>query len=397
MGFLSLLVEPSSPPASCCGAPNHCLQTLNPSSSAPIPFNMEDALAPPPLAPSPTPIGAAVLTRRRSHLDSASYRTLSHLFSHCLHLQTSSSEASASPEAELAAANPTSVDSGDSPQVPKDADFDPRTEDVDKKAASSGSPSRHTTCAPARDETSVANPTGDQGEAEALQVGLEGMGVLVESTCGKPGAVSEEPVVARLDVEDEALKSMEACLDGEIDGSAVEAVGNDNGQLLLYKMMTDFTGPIDDIGVGPMPALSSGVSEGELQNSKKFEESKQLGGETEEERPACNSDCRQFDGGGFEEGEIEGELQDLDAEESDSDDEEPGGDSVSRGSGEHESCGHETWHRNAHLTPEIKGNDCVLNIDVDVRNHGQISITRDQAVSYDEVLDWNETPLPDNE
>jgi hypothetical protein len=91
-------------------------EILKYSYSASIPFNMEDALAPPSLAPSPAPLAAAVLTRRRSHHDSASYCTLSHLFSHCFHLYPSCGECSAPSEAELAAANPTGVDSGDSPQ-----------------------------------------------------------------------------------------------------------------------------------------------------------------------------------------------------------------------------------------------------------------------------------------
>jgi hypothetical protein len=95
---------------------NQSFEILNYSCSTSIPFNMEDALAPPSLAPSPTPLTAAVLTCRRSHLDSASYHTLSRLFSHCFHLYPSCDKCSAPPEAKLAAVNPTGVDSGDSPQ-----------------------------------------------------------------------------------------------------------------------------------------------------------------------------------------------------------------------------------------------------------------------------------------
>jgi hypothetical protein len=379
-------------------------EILNYRCSASIPFDMEDgdAVAPPPLVPSPAPVAAAVLTGRRSHLDSASYRTLSRLFSHCFHLYPSRGECSAPPEAELAAANPTGVDSGDSPQkVPKDADFDQRTEDVDNEAAASGTPSRHLACSPARDQPSVANPTGDLGEADAPRVALDGMDVLVvESTRGNPVTVSKELVAeVTLAVEDEDLKSMKACFEGEVHELVEEAVGNDDGQMLLDAVMTDFTGLIDDIGVDSMPAQSYGASGGELQNSQETEEPKQLGGWTEEERPQSNSDCRQVDASGFEEGEIEGELQDLGAQESDSepaneyaDDKEPGGNSVSRGL-EASEC-----HSQAHLPPENKGTeDPVLNKEVNVGNGGQLYVTRAQAVSYGEVLDWNEKPLPDDE
>jgi hypothetical protein len=104
---LKLLKRPTGEPS---------FEILKYSCSASIPFNMEDALAPPSLAPSPAPLAAAVLTRRRSYHDSTSYRTLSHLFSHCFHLYPSCGEYSTPPEAELAAVNPTGVDSADSPQ-----------------------------------------------------------------------------------------------------------------------------------------------------------------------------------------------------------------------------------------------------------------------------------------
>jgi hypothetical protein len=380
-------------------------QTLIPSSSAPIPFNMADALTPLTPAPSPAPLAAAVLSRRRSHLDSTSYRTLSRLFSHCFRLHPSRSEGPTPPEPEVAATNPTGVYSGDSLRVPKDADFDRRTADVENKAAGAGSPSRHVTCTPARDQPSVANPTVDPGAAEAPQVTLEDMDALVESTFVKPGAVIEELVIeATVVVEEATLKSAKACLEGEVDKSVEEAMGNDNGQLLLDVMMTNFAGLIDDIGVDSMPAQSCGASEGNLQ-SKESEDPKQLGGWTEEERPASNSGYRQVGSVGFEEGEIEGELQDLGAAESDSepddeyaDDKEPGGTSVSRGSGATESHSQKMRCGNEHLILQNKGtDDPVLNKEVSASSGGQLYATRAQTVSYGEVLDWNETPLPEDE
>ncbi|XP_062202718.1 zinc finger CCCH domain-containing protein 7-like [Phragmites australis] len=362
---------------------------------------MEDALAPPPVAPSPAPL-AAVLTRRRSHLDSASYRTLSRLFSHCLHLHPSRREVPATPEP--AAANPTGVESGDPPRAPKDADVD-RRKDVEKEAAAAGSSSRHETVSPARDEPAAANPTGDPGEAEAPQGSLEDVdeAVVVESTCGKTGAGGEESGVgAGPVVEDEALKSVKACLEGEFDESVEGAVVNTDGQLLLDAMMTNFTVMIDDDDAGAMPAQTCAVSGGELQNSKASEELKQSESGIEDGRLVSNSDRKKIDGGGFEEGEIEGELKDLDSQEFGDlelgDDEKLEGCSVSRGSGVNKSCDHDLRCGNLHLTPEIKGNgDLIVNKDANVRDDAQICVTRAQAVSYDEVVDWNETPLPDDE
>jgi hypothetical protein len=342
-----------------------------------------------------------MLTRRRSHLDSTSYRTLSRLFSYYFHIHPWRSEGPTPPEPEVASTNPT----GDSLRVPKDADFDRRTEDVENKAAGARSPSRHVTCTPARDQPSVANPTVDPGVVEALPITLEDMDVLVESTFVKSGAVIEEPVIeARVTVEDEALKSAKSCLEGEVDESVEKAVGNDNGQLLLDVMMANFAGLIDDIGVESMPAQNCGASEGKLR-SKESEVPKQLGGWTEEEKPASNSGYRQVDSIGFEEGEIEGELQDLGAAETDSepgdeyaDDKELGGTSVSRFSGANESQSPEMRCGNAHLIPENKEtDDHVLNKEVNARSGEQLYATRAQAVSYGEVLDWNETPLPDDE
>uniref|UniRef100_A0A0A9F397 C3H1-type domain-containing protein n=1 Tax=Arundo donax TaxID=35708 RepID=A0A0A9F397_ARUDO len=229
--------------------------------------------------------------------------------------------------------------------------------------------------------------------------------VAVESSRGKTGAGGEEPGVgAGLVGDDDALKSVKACLEGEEVDELVEgAVVNDDGQLLLDAMMTNFTGLIDDVGADTMPAQSCAVTLGELQNSKASEESEQSGGGIEDGRPVNNSDKRQIDGGGFEEGEIEGELQDVDSEESgDSElgdeDQKLDADSVSRGSEVNESCDHDMRSGNLHLTTGIKGNgDLILNRGSNVKDDAQMCVTRAQAVSYAEVVDWNETPLPDNE
>ncbi|CAO2170390.1 unnamed protein product [Urochloa humidicola] len=374
---------------------------------------MEEAL-PPPVAPPPAPLAAAaVLTRRRSHLDSASYRTLSRLFSHCLHLHTSPREGTALPEAEPAAANPTGGDSADSLQVPRDTDFD-LLKNVEEETTDVGGPPLHGTVSPARELPAAENPTGgDPCEAEAPERSHDDvdMVVAVESTSGYTGAgVEGSGIGAGLaGVEDDALELVKACLETtEVDELVEGALGNDDGQLLLDTMMTNFTGLIDDVGAGVIPVQTCVVSGGELQNSNASEDSKQSGGGIEDGEPVTNLDCKQNDGGGFdfEEGEIEGEFQDLDSEESvdselgDDDDTEEklGGDSVSRGSGVSKSSDHATQFGNLHPAPEITGNGhLTLNKDASVRGDAEISVTRAQAVSYDEVVDWNETPLPDNE
>ena len=169
-------------------------------------------------------------------------------------------------------------------------------------------------------------------------------------------------------------------------------------------MLTNFTGLIDDVGAGVIPVETCVVSGGELQNSKASEDLKQSGGRIEDVEPVSNLNRELNIDGGFEEGEIEGELQDLDSEESgdselvdddNAEDENLGGDSVSRGSG---ACDHGIQSVNLHSKPEIVGNGhLTLNKDANVRGDEQISVTRAQAVSYDEVVDWNETPLPGNE
>jgi hypothetical protein len=205
-------------------------------------------------------------------------------------------------------------------------------------------------------------------------------------------------------VEDDALKLVKACLETtDVDESVEGALGNDDGQLLLDAMMTNFTGLIDDVGAGVIPVQTCVVSGVELQDSKASEDLKQSGGGIEDGEPVRNLDRKMNEDGGFEEGEIEGEFQDLDSEESgdselvdddNAEDEKLGGYSVSRGSG---ACDHGIQSVNLHSKPGIIGNGhLTLNKDANVRGDEQISVTRAQAVSYDEVVDWNVTPLPDN-
>nr|CAB3504334.1 unnamed protein product [Digitaria exilis] len=374
---------------------------------------MEEALASSPTAPPPAPLAAAAttifLTRRRSHLDSACYRTLSRLFSHCIHLHPSPREGTAPPEAEAEApaANHIGGDSGDSPQVPRGADID-RLKDVEKEAVDAGGPSLHETISPTREQPAAANPTSDPRVAEAPQRSHGDVDevVAVENSCGNTSAGVESGIGDELVVEDDALKLVEACLElAEVDESVEEAIGNDDG--LLDAMMTNFTGLIDDIGAAVLPAQTCVVSGGELQSSKASEDSQQLGDGIEEGEPVSNLDCEQNDDGGFEEGEIEDEVQDLDSEESgnsdlgdddDAEDEKLGVNSIIRGSGANGSCDHGTRFGNLHSTSEVMGNsNFTQNNGANVSGDAEMSVTRAQAVSYDEVVDWNETPLPDNE
>ncbi|KAL6881963.1 hypothetical protein ACP4OV_011435 [Aristida adscensionis] len=350
---------------------------------------MEDSIAMG-AAPPPAPLvaTAAVLTRRRAHLDSSSYRTLSRLFSHCLQLHPSRGEPSAPPAVDPAAASSLGVDC-----ERKDAE----------EAAVLGSPPRQETHSPAIVEPAAANRTGSpQGSPEDVQETVP-----VESICDKTCALGgESGIAAELAVEDETLKSVKACLEEEVDESVEGAVDNDDEQLLLDAMMTNFSGLIDDVSTGTMPPHGSGVSGGEQQNGTVSEGMNELGSSIEENRPVGNSDLGQLNGGGFEEGEIEGELQDLDAEESgdselgdeeDAGDQKLEGDPISRGSDMNESHDHEMRCGDLHLTPEIKGNDLILNQGANVRVDAHMVLTRAQAVSYDEVVDWNETPMPDDE
>ncbi|WVZ69992.1 hypothetical protein U9M48_018701 [Paspalum notatum var. saurae] len=366
---------------------------------------MENALATPYVAPTPAPlVAAAVITRRRSHLDSASFRTLSRLFSHCLHLHPPPNEGSAPPDLEPAAAGPIGRDSVVvvSPEAPGVAGFD-RLKDVEGEASDAGDPSLHGIVSPSRTQPAAANPTGDPVEDAGAAVVAERM------SCKTSDEGEESEVGVRLAeavVEDEALKSVEACLETEVDGAVEEAMGDDEGQLLFDAMLTDFTGLIDDVADGEIAAQSCAASEGGLQNSNVSEVLKQFGDGIEDGEPMNNSYCGQIAGGGFEEGEIEGEFQDLDSEESDSselgdedaEDEELGGDSITKGSVANELCDNGTGFKNLNSTPEIPGNGhLLLDQDANVRSNAQISVARAQAVSYDDVVVWNETPLPNNE
>ncbi|KAJ1283997.1 hypothetical protein BS78_03G170900 [Paspalum vaginatum] len=371
--------------------------------------SMENVLPTPPVAPTPDPLAAAaVLIRRRSHLDSASFRTLSRLFSHCLHLHTLPNEGTAPPEAEPAAAGLIGGDSLVSPEAPGVADSD-RLKDVEGEASGAGDPSLHGIVSPERTQPAAASPTGDPAEATQYSVEDAGAAVVAERTSCKASDEGEDPGVGgrlAVVVEGDALKSVEACLETEVDESVEEPMGDDEGQLLFDAMLTNFTGLIDDVGDGEIPAQTCAASGGELQNSKVSEVLKQFGGGIEDGEPVNNSGCGQNAAGGFEEGEIEGEFQDLDSEESenselgdeDAEDEELGGDSISKGSGANESCGNGTLFKNLQSAPETPGHGNLLpDQDATVRGNAQISVARAQAVSYDDVVLWNETPLPNNE
>lgn len=314
-------------------------------------------------------------------------------------------------------------DPDDSPERPNGAEFD-RLKDVEIEAADAGGPSLHGTV----HQPAAANSTLDLVEAEAEALQLEGAGavgvvestscmtraeagesagLVVESTsCKTTAEVEESAVGAGLAmVGDVSLKSVESLLETKVDDSVEVAVGDDEGCLLFEAMLTNFTGLIDDVDAGAIPTQRCAVSGGDLQNNKASEDLKQLGGRIEEGEPLRNCDNGQNDGGGFEEGEIEGEFQDLGSEESgnsehgdeDGEDEKLEDNSISRGSGPNKSCDYGTQFGNLHSIPETGNDHLVLNMDAIVRGDAQISVTRAQAVTYDEVVDWNETPLPDNE
>lgn len=291
--------------------------------------------------------------------------------------------------------------------MPIGPDFDP-LKNVEKEAADVGGPPLHGTVSPATEQPAATNPTGDPCDAGAAQSSYDDGDelVAVESTCVNTGAgVDELGIGAELvEVEEDALMLVKACLERtEVDESVEGALGNDDGQLLLDAMMTNFTGLIDDVGAGVAPAQTCVVSGGELQNSKASEDLNQSAGQIKDGEPVTNLDHELNGDGGFEEGEIEEEFQALDSEESgdselgDDDDSEEklGGDSVSKGSGENKSSDHGTKFGNLHSTLEIIGNGLLTLNNGGVRGDAQIS-TRAPAVSYDEVVDWNGTPVPDN-
>ncbi|WVZ59049.1 hypothetical protein U9M48_009254 [Paspalum notatum var. saurae] len=306
-------------------------------------------------------------------------------------------EGTTPPEAEPAAEGPSGGDYVVSPESPGGASFD-RLKDLEGEASGTGGPSLHGIVSPVRTQPAAANPTGDPAESTQYLVEDASVVVLAERMSCKTSGEGEES--------DEALKSVEACLETEVDGSVEEAMGDDEGQLLFDAMLTNFTGLIDDAADGEISTQSCGASGGGLQNSKLSEVLKQFGSGIEDGEPVSNSDCGQNAGGGFEEGEIEGEFQDLDSEEfenselgdQDAEDEELGGDSITKGSGTNESCDNGTWFKNLHSTPDIPGNGhLLLDQDANVSGNAQISVARAQAISYDDVLVWNETPPPNNE
>uniref|UniRef100_A0ACD5VRV0 Uncharacterized protein n=1 Tax=Avena sativa TaxID=4498 RepID=A0ACD5VRV0_AVESA len=374
---------------------------------------MEDAL-PPPVSPVPLAGGTAApttlfLTRRRSHLDSASYRTLSRLFSHCLHLHPQQHAVPAHPEVETAAANPIGDESSQGGSVPlKDAEFE-QGKDVEEEPAGVIT-SVPETPAPSVVEATAGNPIDDldvapQGPAEHEVAGVERAEgvedmVVVGRACRETGAVVEAELVGA----DEVLRTMKACLEGEVEESVEVAVVNDDEHLLLDTMMTNFSGLIGDTSGGTASVQNYGVSEGESQNDGKIAEGvTKFGAGVEEDRPVGDSDHHSVDGDGFEEGEIEGDLQDLDDESDDlehqeADDEKLKEDCVTRGSGENESSGHDLPCLNLSSMPKVKGtSDLILNKEDNIKSDALMHVPRAQVVSYDEIVEWNETPVHDAE
>ncbi|KAM0864389.1 hypothetical protein ACQ4PT_043981 [Festuca glaucescens] len=381
---------------------------------------MEDALMPP-VPPAPPAAGAAApttffLTRRRSHLDSASYRTLSRLFSHCLHLHPQQHAVPAHPEVETAAANPICDESPQGASVPpKDTELGQGNDLAEESAVVSTSVPEAPV--PSVVEAAAGNPIADldvapQGSVEHEVAGVEQVEgvedmVVVGSACRKPGALVEEfSGEAELVGADEVLRTMKACLEGEVEESVEVAVVNDDGHLLLDTMMTNFSGLIGDASGGTASMQDYGVSEGESQNDGKIADGvTKLGAGIEEDRPVGDLDHQSVDAGGFEEGEIEGDLQDLDDESDDSghqdaDDEKLEEDRVTRGSGENESSGHDMRCLNLLSTPKIKGTgdlNLILDKEGSIKSDALMHVPRAQVVSYDEIVEWNETPVHDAE
>uniref|UniRef100_A0A0D9V257 C3H1-type domain-containing protein n=1 Tax=Leersia perrieri TaxID=77586 RepID=A0A0D9V257_9ORYZ len=395
------------------------LGTLNPNPNpdTSAPFAMEEpSLAPPrdPLAAAPS----AALSRRRAHLDSASYRALSRLFSHCLHLHPPPHAARSDADGERAAAAITppggsgGLPSGGSPP-PKDLVCD-GGKDLEVEVAL-GNPTPHETPSASVSPDAAANPNTDPGVApegtpESGVAGVERVEsveevVLAGSTSGKDGADGEElGAGSGLMGDDEALRSMQACLDGDNNELVSEIVGNDDEQLQLDAMMTNLSGRIDDASAGLMSAQSGGASGGKLQDDGRVaEEVKELGAGIGYDRSVVSSDHGSIDGC-FEEGEIEGDMQNLDADDSGNSEhegedvagEELEQDFVSRRKGENESCGQVIKSHSLHLIPQKGNGDFALNKQCDSNDGSQMHVARAQAVSYDEVVDWNETPLPDD-
>lgn len=251
-------------------------------------------------------------------------------------------------------------------------------------------------------------PQGSVVEHEVAGVeqveGVEDM-VVAGSACRKPGALVEEfSGEAELVGADDVLRTMKACLEGEVEESVEVAVVDDDGHLLLDTMMTNFSGLIGDASGG---TASYGVSEGEPQNDGKIADGvTKLGVGVEEDRPVGNLDHQSVNaGGGFEEGEIEGDLQDLDngsddSEHQDADDEKLQEDCATRGSGENESSGHDMRCLNLLSMPKIKGTgdlNLILDKEDTIKGDALMHDPRTQVVSYDEIVEWNDTPVHDAE
>ncbi|KAE8802864.1 Zinc finger CCCH domain-containing protein 7 [Hordeum vulgare] len=362
---------------------------------------MEDALVPP-VPPAHLASEAAApttlfLTRRRSHLDSASYRTLSRLFSHCLHHRSSQLAAPAPLEVQPASANPISEESPQGCSVPpKDPEFGRGKDLGEGEAAVRTSVIENPS--PAVVDAATGNPIADpdvapQRSVEHQMAGVQRAEGVKDMVVG--GNVCRETValVEELMAED-VLRSMKDCLEGEVD-ELVEpdvVVVNDDDHLLLDTMMTNFSGLIADASGGTTSMLN--MAEGV----------KELGAGTEEDRPVGDSDQHSVDGGVVEEGEIEGDMQALDVDESDDSELEVAGDEeleedfANRVLEENESSGQGVRCLNLLSTPKIKGtSDLVLNKEGSIKDDALKHVTRAQAVSYDEIVEWNETPLHDAE
>uniref|UniRef100_A0A0E0MYA5 C3H1-type domain-containing protein n=1 Tax=Oryza rufipogon TaxID=4529 RepID=A0A0E0MYA5_ORYRU len=376
--------------------------------------------SPVPPAAAPASLAAAppttdVLSRRRAHLDSASYRALSRLFSHCLHLHPPRHAARPDAEVEPAAAaaippgGSGGLPHGDSPP-PADVGGD-RGKNLEVEVAL-GNHAPHETPSTSASPDAAVNPTTDpgvvpQGTEEGRVAGVERVEgveevVFAGGTSGEADADGDElGAGAGLMGDDEALRSMQACLDGEDSELVIEMVGNDNEQLQLDVMMNNLSGLIDDASACVMSAQSCGVSGDKLQSDDRVaEEVKELGAGIGNDRSVCSLDHGSLDGGGgFEEGEIEGDTQNLDADDSGNselqDDVELEEDFDSRRIEEDGSCGHDL-KSNLHLIPQKGNGDTARNMLCNSKGDSQMHVARAQAVSYDEVLDWNETPLPDD-
>ncbi|KAF0916259.1 hypothetical protein E2562_005877 [Oryza meyeriana var. granulata] len=384
---------------------------------------MEEPALPPPAAARGSLAAApatAVLSRRKAHLDSASYRALSRLFSHCLHLHPSQHAACPDAEFEPAAAAAAATPLGGSGGLPDGGSPPPKDSGCNQGKTlevevALGNPTPDEMPLASGFPDAAANPTTDpgvvpQGTPESGVAGVERVESVEEvvfsgSTFGKAGADGEElGAGAGLMEEDEALRSMQACFDEEDNELVNEMLGNDDEQLQLDAMMTNLSGLIDDASAGVMSVQSCGVSGGKLQNDGRVAEVKELGAVIGNDVSVGNLDHGSIDSGGVEEGEIEGDMQNLDEDDSgnseledeDADGEELKEDFVSRRIGDNGSCGHDMKSHNLHLIPQKGNGDLALNKQCNSKDDSQMHVSRAQAVSYDEVLDWNETPLPDD-